>query len=450
MGGSHFSPAFAKAATVALAWLPALAVISALLNGSVTVNLTFTVLLLCALATLGIVVMYPAVEDPPARRSAIPAVPDAGARAWAAESRAATMRSILDAAEEPVLATDSAGAVVLANRAAALFFGRADGEMTGLVIEDLFSQAEILGLHGGALGGARRGAQVRIPRPGGVRVFQVLAAPLALATLENAGTHGAPARPGVVLMLRDVTELSAAVQLKTDFVANASHELRTPLASIRAAAETLAEHSQDRAMLRRLTAMIASNVTRLEDLTRDLLDLSRLESPEAPVEKGPVRSSEVAEALAEIFEPALAERHIGLHFDFTAEAEHLQTDSRLLTLILKNLIENSTKFAYEGSTIRVVGEALAASPGRSQRPALRLRVIDEGLGIPLSHQARIFERFYQGDPSRSGDSHRRGTGLGLAIVKHSVKNLGGTVSVSSVWKEGTTITVEIPDCVADG
>ena len=75
---------------------------------------------------------------------------------------------------------------------------------------------------------------------------------------------------------------------------------------------------------------------------------------------------------------------------------------------------------------------------------VRLRVIDEGLGIPLDQQPRIFERFYQVDPSRDGFASRRGTGLGLAIVKHAVKALGGTIRMESVWKQGTEMIVELP------
>ena len=206
MRGSHFSPAFSKAAIVALAWLPAVAVVSAHLNGAVTANLMVTVLLLCALATLGIVVMYPPTGDEPLRRPASPAEPAPEDRVSASEARAADIRSIIDASDEPVLATDGAGAVVLANRAAAAFFDRSEQRIAGLLIEDLFSQAEILGLHGAAMAGARRGAQVRIARAGGVRIFQVLAAPLPLAPIEGGGAdQDTASRRGVVLTLRDTS-----------------------------------------------------------------------------------------------------------------------------------------------------------------------------------------------------------------------------------------------------
>lgn len=440
MAESSLSPSFAKAAALVAVWLPGIAVGVARLNGAASTWLILVVLGLCGLASVALLVLFRLPDG-----SAPPRATPGGGDQPRVNPAGPDLRAILDSLDEPVLTTDAAGAIVVANRAAGAFFNRSPGQMAGLVIEDLFSQAELLGLHAGALGGAVRRAQIRIPRAGGVRVFQVLAAPVSLAAADGGE------RPGVVLTLRDVTELAVAVQLKTDFVANASHELRTPLASIRGAVDTLGDAAgDDPAMIRRLGQMIASNVGRLEELTRDLLDLSRLESPEARVEKGPVRASEIAESLAGVFEQQLTERRVGLRFELVPEVEHLDTDPRLLTLILKNLIENSAKFAYEDTTVRVVGSVLPVPEGSGLRPGLCLRVIDQGIGIPLSHQARIFERFYQSDPSRSGQpsqAGRRGTGLGLAIVKHAVKNLGGTVLVSSVWKEGTTMTVELPECV---
>jgi signal transduction histidine kinase len=71
-------------------------------------------------------------------------------------------------------------------------------------------------------------------------------------------------------------------------------------------------------------------------------------------------------------------------------------------------------------------------------------VIDVGVGIPLSHQERVFERFYQVDPARTGMTGRRGTGLGLALVKSACEALGGSVGINSVWGEGTTVWVEVP------
>jgi two-component system phosphate regulon sensor histidine kinase PhoR len=248
------------------------------------------------------------------------------------------------------------------------------------------------------------------------------------------------------------------VQLKTDFVANASHELRTPIAAIRGAVETLGIAADDRAMSDRLRRMIADHVARLEAMISDLLDLSRLESPELRVRAEPADAHALCAQMRELFAPALDARTLRLEADLAPELAHLVCDPTLLELILRNLVENACKFAREGTAVRIVGRAAEVTPApdtpwqpsadAAGRAGLRLQVIDEGQGIPLRDQARIFERFYQVDPSRDGSKQRRGTGLGLAIVKHAVRRMGGRVGVQSVWQQGTTMTVELPACVA--
>ncbi len=349
----------------------------------------------------------------------------------------AELRATLDAVDEPVIAFDRAGRVLTANVAAEDFLGtRLDPE--GRRIDDIFTQAEIVGMHAAAAGGQSRRTQVRIPRSGTPRVFEVSAVP---TRSRVSGTE-----PRVVLTLRDVTELAFAVQLKTDFVGNASHEFRTPLSAIKAAVETL-DDDVDPPIRERFLRMIRENVARLEELTRDLLDLSRLETMDAAVEPGVFDAREVVESLRAMLEPSCRERSLAIRADIEPELARMRTDQKLFTLILKNLLENSTKFAYEGTEIRVVGRVIAGASDSAIPVASRWQVIDRGIGIPLNAQQRIFERFYQVDSSRSGGPKRRGTGLGLSIVKHAVKRLGGSISVDSVWKEGTVMTIELPATV---
>jgi two-component system phosphate regulon sensor histidine kinase PhoR len=246
--------------------------------------------------------------------------------------------------------------------------------------------------------------------------------------------------------LRDITEQATALQLKTDFVANASHELRTPLASIKTAAETLADLGDESpAMRSRLVSMIASNAARLEELSRDLLDLSSLESVETKSAMDRIDVLEIARDLHDLFETACAERRIALEFDLDDRLRSVWTDGRLLRLVLRNLIDNAIKFAYEDTAVRVRGVVVNAGP--AERDAARFEVIDLGIGIPLAQQQRVFERFFQVDAARSGSPRRRGTGLGLAIVKHALRAIGGTIQVKSVWQQGTTMTVVLPGCV---
>ncbi len=373
---------------------------------------------------------------------------DAAARAVEHRRR---LLALVDAVDAPVVATDERGLVTLCNHAAESLVGTRAEKLLGRPVDEAFTQADLLRLHASARSGRSGQERVRIARPDGVAVFEASATAVPAAAPPDA----APSLFPVVITLRDVTELSRSIQVKSDFVANASHELRTPIAALRIAVETLqSEASEDAAMRERLIGVIEGNTNRLEEMVRDLLDLSRLESPEVPVRVGPVAASDLRDALAPLFETICRERALTLTFDLAPGLEHMRTDRDLLTLILKNLVENATKFAYERTEVRVVGRAVPGATPDGQRShdaarpqearAVRFDVIDQGIGIPLSQQQRIFERYYQVDPARTGSAPRRGSGLGLAIVKHAVRTLGGTIRVHSVWKQGTTMTVELP------
>ncbi len=363
---------------------------------------------------------------------------------WLPRQRAdlSNIRAAFDGVGDAALAVDGSGTVVLANRVAEEFFADR-GRVAGRTLEDLLPTPEVAGLHAGAIAGKPGAARVTLTRPTGRRVFEVFARPVALEgvvreTLPGSGRVLAVPEPGVVLTLGDVTELSRALELRTDFVANASHELRTPLASIRAAAETIADHGRgDAALVDRSARIIAGNVERLEEMVRDLLELSRLESPDVPVAREPVALPALVAEMRELFAGACASRRLEIALEHDEGLELIDSDPRLIALSLRNLIDNATKHAHEGTTI-VVGL-------RRREGGVRLSVADQGQGIPFAQQHRIFERFYQVDAARTGGPGRRGTGLGLAIVRHAVKRLGGTARVESVWKQGTTIVIDLPE-----
>lgn len=369
------------------------------------------------------------------------------------------LESVIAAMDEPLLATDNDRCVKLCNRSAEAIFDAEPGGLVGRPIGQVFTHAELLAMHEAARAGEVRRGRVRLTTALGRRVFQVSASPVPAAWGE--GVFGA------VMVLRDVSELDQAVQVKADFVANASHELRTPVAAIRAAAETLGPAiADDPGMARRVSEMIVNHAGRLEELLRDLLDLSRLESPEATLTVEAVDVGEVARQLRAMFETVCRERNLRLEFGFDDGLAGIRTDRKLLVLILRNLIENATKFAFEGTAVRVVGRLGGEGAPSAELPAprqggtadgsaparavARFEVVDKGIGIPINQQDRVFERFYQVDPARTGGG-RRGTGLGLSIVKHAAKALGGRAGLSSVWGEGTTAWVEIAvDLARDG
>lgn len=353
------------------------------------------------------------------------------------------LESLLNAIKDPLVATDANDEVLLANAAMHAFAGAgsavgvaADGNgtprtpLTGRPIRGLFTRPEVLAVHARAKAGETVTARVAMTTEDGPRTFEVAAKPLPAAWGDGVF--------GVLLLLRDITELSQSVQVQKDFVANASHELRTPIAAIRMAAETLDNGAaEDPAMRARLLKTIADHVDRLEDTIRDLMDLSRSEATAVTATIAPVDLRAVAEGLRPTFEPIMAERHVTLSLEIDDRTAGLVSDQRLLSLILRNLIENAAKHAKPQTTVRVIAQRLPS--GR-----VRIEVIDQGSGIPLAHQDRVWERFYQVDPARTGVTGRRGTGLGLAIVKQAVNALKGDCGLDSIWGEGTTVWVELP------
>jgi two-component system phosphate regulon sensor histidine kinase PhoR len=242
---------------------------------------------------------------------------------------------------------------------------------------------------------------------------------------------------GVLLLLRDVSTMAVTLQMKTDFVANASHELRTPLAAIKIAMETLRDvHVDDPPQSERCINIIEGHVKRLEEILRDLLDLSRLESPDVEPSLAEVKVWDLFAVVRATMGAAAREKNVELRFsDETTLTQTFRSDERLLHLVLKNLVENSVKFTPAGGNIHI---ALTSADG-----GVALSVADTGIGIPPEHRDRVFERFYQVDPARSGTAGR-GTGLGLAIVKHAVAALGGTVRLESTVGKGTTVTCLLP------
>lgn len=351
------------------------------------------------------------------------------------------MRQVLDAAGTPIIATDGAGVITVASRSASRTLG-GGRNLTGVRFDELFTQPELHEMERLARAGEPGRSRLKLPMEGELRTMIVSA-----DTLEKGS--------GSVVTLRDVTELVKAAELKADFAANASHELRTPIASIRGAAETMQGPARnDGPMLERLTGIVANNAARLEALVNDLLDLSKLESAETPPTLSDVRLADLFDHQREQFEAICKRRDLRIVTEIDPGAAVVLADPVLLELIMRNLVENATKFAREGTAIRIRAHAEPIPPdpvnppppGADRPGGVRITVRDEGQGIPIAHQQRIFERFYQVDRARTGGAVNRGTGLGLAIVKHATRRLGGRVGVESVYQQGTTMIVELPCC----
>ncbi len=216
-------------------------------------------------------------------------------------------------------------------------------------------------------------------------------------------------------------------------MAHASHELKSPVAGIQILAEAVREAAQDdAAAVAGFADRIVAETDRLGHLIADLLDLSRLEEaeavPETPVELSQVVAGEVTSATY------VAER-AGTRLESDVQpGVWVRGERAQLGNLVRNLLENAVRYTPDGGKIVVTLE-------RDQAEAV-LTVEDDGIGIPLEAQQRVFERFYRVDRARSRDTG--GTGLGLAIVKHIAELHGGTVGVESELGQGSTFCARFP------
>jgi two-component system phosphate regulon sensor histidine kinase PhoR len=400
----------------------------------------------------------------------------------------ADLRALVDTLPDPIVAIDHDRRVTLINPPAAALLGVAPEQaalrqrVVSVVSDEAVLKLVDAAMDDSAAGGAPDGGSFRgaasvaagappgtatpAPRRGAVE------GEVRLVRRGQRFTYHAVAIPtaggGAVLVLRDVSALAGTLQMKTDFVANASHELRTPIAAIKIAFETLREvYADDPGQAERCIRIMDGHMRRLEDMLRDLMDLSRVESPETRPDVREVRAAELFAQLRASLAPMAREKGVGLRFRAEDASGlgadvRLLSDERLLNLTLKNLVENSIKFTPPGGAVTVAvrliaaprpagvngppaGDAAGGAADASPAPAgeALITVSDTGIGIPPEHLDRVFERFYQVDSARSG-SAGRGTGLGLAIVKHAVAALGGTVRLESRVGRGTTVTCVLP------
>ncbi len=237
---------------------------------------------------------------------------------------------------------------------------------------------------------------------------------------------------GAVLVLHDITDLRRADQIRRDFVANVSHELRTPLTAIKGYTEALMDDTAETEPARKFLDIIHRHSTRMERLVNDLLRLARLDAGQEVPEYAPCDLRALIEGLVADFELAARQKQQLVRADVAPEARTLVADPGKVHDILRNLIENAVNYTPVGGTIDISADVVDGN--------YRLTVSDTGPGLPQEDVARVFERFYRVDKSRT----QPGTGLGLAIVKNLAHVLDGEVTVANRETGGAVFTVTLP------
>lgn len=238
----------------------------------------------------------------------------------------------------------------------------------------------------------------------------------------------------ILILLYDLTAIRRLEEVRSEFVANASHELRTPVTAIKGFAETLQNGAmEDPAIAQKFINIIVDESHRLEHIIQDILSLSRIEKQQLAINVTSFDLVAKIQKMSHLFDERLAQKNMELILPHIGPVM-IETDEQRIENIVTNLIDNAINYSEENKKITVRIE-------ESDR-MVRLSIIDQGVGIPLEEQERIFERFYRVDKARSRQTG--GTGLGLSIVRHLVKTMNGTISVESKVGQGSTFTVRLP------
>jgi len=245
---------------------------------------------------------------------------------------------------------------------------------------------------------------------------------------------GEGALVNIIASVRDITRFREADELQSTFISVISHELKTPVALIKGYADTLLRKDAhwNQETVQESLGVILEETDRLNHLIDNLLDASRLQAGAMQLEMDQVALDALAERVASRFRTQSDVHQIVT--DFPADFPAVEGDAGRLEQVLNNLLSNALKYSPAGGRITIGGHSL---PGE-----VVVTVTDQGVGIPLEEQTRIFERFFRG--SRERHQRTPGAGLGLYLVKAIVEAHGGRIWVESGPGEGAVFSFALP------
>ncbi|HEX3027891.1 MAG TPA: ATP-binding protein [Clostridia bacterium] len=242
------------------------------------------------------------------------------------------------------------------------------------------------------------------------------------------------ANTGGIIFIQDVTNIRKLEQMRTDFVSNVTHELKTPLTSIRGFVETLRSGAiEDREVAARFLDIIDIEAERLYMLINDILQLSEIETGQKDSNIGTYNLYSIAEEVFSILQVTADKKGIHIKNQVDPKLKIVANKDRIKQMLI-NLVDNGIKYNSKNGSVTVKA---VRTEGR-----IVITVADTGIGIPMEHTNRIFERFYLVDKGRSRSMG--GTGLGLSIVKHIINLYNGDVKVNSEPGKGTEFVISLP------
>jgi PAS domain S-box-containing protein len=238
----------------------------------------------------------------------------------------------------------------------------------------------------------------------------------------------------IVGSVRDITRFREADELKSTFISIVSHELKTPVALIKGYAGTLRREDAhwDAATVRSSATVIEEEADRLTQLIDNLLDASRLQAGGLKINLSDVALDQLTRQLVDKFRTQTTLHTLSA--EFPPSFPVIQGDAPRLEQVLSNLIGNAIKYSPKGGAVRITG--------RAQPDQVVVSVSDEGIGIPVEEQDRIFERFYRVDDALS--RRTAGSGLGLYLAQAIVEAHGGKIWAESAPGRGASFSFSLP------
>ena len=226
-------------------------------------------------------------------------------------------------------------------------------------------------------------------------------------------------------------ELEGVQLLRKDFINSFSHEFKTPITAIQGFAELLQEPGIPEEERRQYLQIISEEAARLAELSSNTLFLSRLESQQFILEKEPFLLDEQIKRCAILLSHQWEEKEISFSADLQDGVTY-NGNMEMMRHVWLNLLGNAIKYTPEGGEITV--------SMRADGDTVTVSVADTGIGMTEEVRARVFDKYFQGDPSRAN----KGLGLGLSIVHRIVELCGGEIRVESVYGQGSVFTVCLP------
>jgi signal transduction histidine kinase len=333
----------------------------------------------------------------------------------ALEAENARVRAILNSTRDGLIVRNVAGEVTLINPAAEAM----------LTLEGTLDSALLMQLRAAEIGTT---ANQRMTV--GERTLSVNAAPVV-------GEDGQPF--GEVMVLRDITLEAIAERTKENFLNQVGHEFRTPLTSLKGYTDILRQ-AWDRLpgeRRKRIVDNIYDQTGALTEMVNDLIDLTELQSSELNLTRRPVGLGGLVADVLDNWRPDFEHAGIDTHME-GQDAIRVQADPERLHRLLDYIIANSVHYSPNGGTLTV-------TLWQSEQQA-HIRIRDEGVGIRPTELPHVFDRFFRGQPTaangRSVDV--RGMGAGLYLAKLIVEAHNGTISIDSVYQQGTVVTITLP------